>query len=349
MKIGVADIKSLYTNINHNLGLKAIQFWLNQLKNKIPLLKRFPKNFIMEGLFIVLNFNYFYINGIYLHQLRGTAMGTPAAVIYANLTVAYIESKMFEKLPEIYPQDVVTFFLQNYFRFLDDVFFKWKYDFDISLLYRLFESMDPNIKFIFEELSSTQHFLDVKCTMDDGEIKFDMHYKPTNSFTYLRFDSCHPQHTINNVAYSLARRIVNIVTTNKDIHIDKLLKDLEYRKHPTGIVNISLSKLFSPKNETQEINKDLLTFVHTYNPRHDLSTKKVLNSVKNIKDTKLKDAFKHKNIIATTRNSKNLKQLLTRAKFEMYPIIKSIIPNGLYACKDNKCLLHTKGYITTCT
>ena len=89
MKIGVADIKSLYTNINHDLGL-AVYFWINKLKVEIPLLKRFPKNFIMEALYIILNFNYFCINGIYLHQIHGTAMGTLAAVIYANLTVAYI-------------------------------------------------------------------------------------------------------------------------------------------------------------------------------------------------------------------------------------------------------------------
>ena len=64
MKIGVADIKSLYTNINHDLGLKTVYFWIHKLKGKISLLKRFPKNFIMEALYIILNFNYFYINGI---------------------------------------------------------------------------------------------------------------------------------------------------------------------------------------------------------------------------------------------------------------------------------------------
>ena len=56
MKIGVADINSLYTNINHDLGLTAVYFWINKLKDKIPLLKRFPTHFVMEGLFVTLNF-----------------------------------------------------------------------------------------------------------------------------------------------------------------------------------------------------------------------------------------------------------------------------------------------------
>ena len=123
-------------------------------------------------------------------------MGTPAVVIYANLTVAYIKSKIFERLPELYPTDVVNLFVSNYFRFLDDVFFKWREGFDISLLYELFENIDPHIKFIFEKLSTEQHFLDVKCSIEGTQINFDIHYKPTNSFTYLRFDSCHPHHTI---------------------------------------------------------------------------------------------------------------------------------------------------------
>ena len=30
--LGVADIKSLYTNISHDLGLKALAFWIEKLK-----------------------------------------------------------------------------------------------------------------------------------------------------------------------------------------------------------------------------------------------------------------------------------------------------------------------------
>ena len=104
--IGVAEFKSLYTNINHDLGLKAVYFWINKLKDKIPLLKPFPTHFIMEGVFVILNFNYFYING-------------------------YI------------------CIINNYYRFLDDIFFKRREGFDISLLRELSENIDPHIKYIF--------------------------------------------------------------------------------------------------------------------------------------------------------------------------------------------------------
>ena len=81
MKIGAADIKSLYTNITHELGINSMPFWITKLKKKIPSLQLFHKHFIMEALFVTLHFHYFYINGIYLHQVKGTAIGTPFAVV----------------------------------------------------------------------------------------------------------------------------------------------------------------------------------------------------------------------------------------------------------------------------
>ena len=349
MKIGVADIRSLYTNINHDLGLKALHFWISKLKREIPLLKRFPENFIMEGMFIVLHFNYFYINFIFFHQISGTAIGTPAAVIYANLAVAYIESKMFEMLPQLYPTDIVEFFMKNYFRFLDDVFYKWKDDiFDISALYELFNNADPNIKFIFEDLALEQNFLDVKCLVDNNNINFDIYYKPTNSFSYLRFDSSHPKHTIKNIAYSLAKRIINIVSINKDIRIEKLKDDLKNRGHPIDVINQSLEKLFTPHIQTCRDNEDLITFIHTHNPNHSFNRNRIINCLNNIQDQKLQDAFKHKKILLTTRNTRNLKQILTKAKFEVEPIIRQPIIYGLFPCNDNRCLLHINGYISSC-
>ena len=37
----------------------------------------------------------------------------------------------------------------------------------------------------------------------------------TNSFSYLHYKTCHSPHTKNNIALSLARYIVQIVTNNK--------------------------------------------------------------------------------------------------------------------------------------
>ena len=83
------------------------------MQNDLPLLRRFNKQLILEALSIILEFNYFYINGIYIHQIKGTAMGAKFIVVGSNLVVAYEEIKMFALLPQLYPQDFVDFFMRN--------------------------------------------------------------------------------------------------------------------------------------------------------------------------------------------------------------------------------------------
>ena len=89
--LSTCDIKSLYTNIKHDVFYKAIEYWIDKFHDDIPLLSRFTKAFILEGLNIVLKFNYFYINKNFFRQIKGTAMATIFAVVSSNLTVAYFE------------------------------------------------------------------------------------------------------------------------------------------------------------------------------------------------------------------------------------------------------------------
>ena len=130
--LSTCDIKSLYTNIQHDVFYKAIEYWIDKFHDDIPLLSRFTKAFILEGLNIVLKFSYFYINKNFFHQIKGVPMGTIFAVAGSNLTVTYFEVKMFALLPQIYPRDFVDYFVRNYFRFLDDIFHTWLINFDIE-------------------------------------------------------------------------------------------------------------------------------------------------------------------------------------------------------------------------
>ena len=140
---------------------------------------------------------------MFIHQVKGTAMGTHAAVVFANLTVAFLEVKLFIRLPEIFSRDVVEFFIKTYFRFSDDLNYKWKQNIYITPLWKLINELLPDIQFLFENLSSDVNYLDVKCTIDNNQILFDIYHKPTHSFSYLHNKSCHPRHTRDNMALSL--------------------------------------------------------------------------------------------------------------------------------------------------
>ena len=122
--LSTCGIKSLYTNIRHDLFFTAIEYWIEHLQYNLPLLQRFTKQFVLKRLSIIFKFNYFYINKSFFHQIKGAAMGTKFVVVGSNLVVAYKEIKLFALLPQVYSQDFVDFLLRNYFRFLDDIFHK---------------------------------------------------------------------------------------------------------------------------------------------------------------------------------------------------------------------------------
>ena len=145
-------------------------------------------------------------------------------MVGSNLVVAYKEIKLFALLLQIYPQDFVDFLLQNYFRFLDNIFHKWLENFGTKQFYDLINSLDEDLEFIFENLSRTLNFLDIQLKIVNNTLVFDIYYKPTNSFNYLTYSSCHPSHTKNYLALSLARRIINTVTDNRKKRLSKLKK-----------------------------------------------------------------------------------------------------------------------------
>ena len=245
--LSTCDIKSVYTNIKHDVFYKAIEYWIDKFHDDIPLLSRFTKAFILEGLNI-LKFNYFYINKNFFHQIKGTTMGTIFAVVGSNLTVASFEVKMFSLLPQIYPRDFVDYFVRNYFRFLDDIFHTWLINFDIEPFYKSINELDPDLKFIFEKLTTNINFLDINIKIVDNQLHVDIYHKPTNSFSYLKYNSCHPSHTKNNISLSLARRKIRIVTDNRDYRLEELRQNLLKRNHPEKIINYSFTKSFYHKN-----------------------------------------------------------------------------------------------------
>ena len=102
---------------------------------------------------IILKNNYFYINGSFIHQIKGTDMGTHATVLCANLTCGYLEVKLFDKLLEIFSDEIVEFFLKKT-RFLDGAKWNWKESIYVPPLWELMNSLDPDIVFLRKRFHS---------------------------------------------------------------------------------------------------------------------------------------------------------------------------------------------------
>ena len=112
------------------------------------------------------------------------------------------------------------------------------------------------------------------------------------------------QHTKHNIALSLARCIVPIVTDNTNNQLQKLKGHLLKRKNPEKIIDYCFTKLFQPrKHENNE--KNVITFTRTYNPNHQFSFNKFKNCIKNTTNRELQKAFNDKKYSLLHNNHRN--------------------------------------------
>ena len=187
-------------------------------------------------------------------------------------------------------------------------------------------------------------FLDITLSVKDAIIQTSVYNKPTDSFNYLHYDSCHPSHTKNHIALSLAKRIIRITSEQRDSKLDQLKNHLEKRGHPTKTINSAYLKVFSPHDKKD--NERMIVFQTTYNPSVIFQKKKIRNCLEHLTGDTMKETFKHHKIMITTRQPKSLRNLFIRSRFDMTPHKtqgSSQNENGLFCC--NKCIYCREKYI----
>ena len=186
-----ADIDSLYPNIPTKDG---VRFFRNAILRYNSASQFFPANdidFICYLLHWVLNNNFFSFGDHYYQQINGTAMGTPAAVVYACLVLDEVEFIAFSKL---------SFRPLLYKRFIDDILSLLQSKPQCILLLEAICSILPSIKSSSFTISD-QHgvFLDVELYkgprfVQSGIWDFQLFQKPQNKYLYLTPYSHHPPH-----------------------------------------------------------------------------------------------------------------------------------------------------------
>ena len=198
------DVVNRYTIITARLGQEALCYWIEKCINNID--ERFTTQFLTEPTDLVLKNNIFMFNDRYFHQVKGTAMGTKMATTYATLTLGYFEEmyhRICEKLGEEYHESIKM----NWKRYLGD----WgKEESNLTIVYNILNTLDPDIKFTMEKSSSEIPFLDVIVRINSNQICTDIFYKSNDTHQYLHFGSSHP------IPYNLARRICIIIVSDEE-------------------------------------------------------------------------------------------------------------------------------------
>ena len=332
------DISSLYTNIDHNEGADSCYRALQKRS-----LKKVSSAILKKLILLVLQSNIFRFNEQLYRKIKGTAMGTPMAVNYANIFLDDFENKMLDEFYEINKMRPLV-----WWRYIDDIFFIWHGD-ETSLrkfihfcdTYSESKHMKSNIKFESNILNESVNFLDVRVSLSNGYIKTSVYSKPTDAHLYLNKKSCHPTHVIKNIPKGQFIRIRRICSDMEDFlfHSDIMKKHFKLR----GYNEIDLTRTISEvqkmkreellKDKSREINGRGRVFVCTWHPslktipatlsrNHDI----LLN------DPKLKSIFEEKSSVAYRRR-KNIGNFLCKNDVRMLEKKEPAKCKGCKLCK----------------
>ena len=290
---------------------------------------RFSKEFILDGIKLILANNTFSFNDKHYKQVKGTAMVTKFALVYATLTVGYLEEKLYKEIETYFGSEFGTYFINNWKRFLDDCFIPWtKSVKDLEQLHSTLNSLHKDLHFTLEYSGAQQSFIDVLVKNQGGKIETDIFYKEMDSKQYLLFNSCHPRHTKINIPYNLARRLRTIVSEDHVIQTrTKELKSfLIKQKYP--IIEYGINRAMSLDKDILRTVKEkseekTFPYVSTYNPKDPEMCRVIPDNVPILKeDDKMRNILSKYNLIKSKRQPYNLKRLLTKAKITSNTIPK---------------------------
>ena len=337
-----------------------MEYWIEKKSQFIP--SRFSESFILEACKFVLENNCFLFGERMWRQVIGTAMGKEMASPYACLTIGFLEETiLFPKLlPKYFSTSIVEKIIEWYYRYVDDGISAVPDEVPPEPFLSILNSMDSSIQFTISMLTpttvkgknyKTTNFLSLKLLKsNNGEIQTDVHYKDTNSHDYLSYDSHHPAHVKNNIAFCLAKTI--IIFTSDKVTMEENLEDLKSWLlacgHPQHIIEkgIHNARLQGPANAP--CNKTIVPLVSTYYSNYDqrniLSTTKSL--IENSKNQRLQKAFKDVQFINAYRQPPNLLRQITSAEFITSSNTKEV-KRGITLCNRDFCKI-CKLYLQEC-
>ncbi|GFS15170.1 hypothetical protein ElyMa_004925400 [Elysia marginata] len=106
-------------------------------------------------------------------------------------------------------------------------------------------------------------------SLQNNTLHTDLDSKPTDTFDYLHWSSCHPFHTKSNIPYSLAFRLIRICSCEETL-TRRLTELTEHLKRPEGHTQSQRNTKIYSHTETplarDTKKKNRIPFVITYNP-----------------------------------------------------------------------------------
>jgi hypothetical protein len=242
------DVEALYPSMDQDITINAVRSLTATHFSEAQ------HNWLIDATQFVLKNSFVEFNGQIYHQIKGMAMGTNAAVELANLYVYFLleERKKFDEVSKRYAMKVnpekspllLQYFLpkttKNWTRYLDDIFFTWKYGTkNLELFIQALNDTHPSLRFTFSYHQNHLPFLDTIIFKHNNQITFRIFQKPLNKFLYIPFTSNHPIGAKKGFIIGELIRYVRNCTLEQDFNeVRSLFRlRLEVRGYPKHFIN----------------------------------------------------------------------------------------------------------------
>ena len=306
------DVKSLYTNIDNNEGLRVVEEELEKRATKNT--PSFAVTLLMK---LVLILNNFVFNGVNYLQKKGTAMGTRAVPNFANVFMGYFENRF------VYQSRWFNRFIKSWWRYTDDIFMLWKGPRKpLEDFLNYLNEVHPSIKFEWKISKHKASFLDCVVIKENNKLKKDVYQEPTDWHPYLEYTSAHPSHFKTSIPYSQAlrlRRICNDQETLKkriwqytDYFVACGYRRSFVKKEMEKVLKIDRKNALKKKEKRKESHIPLVMSYHPDLPPLGRIINKLWPTLQSNK--RLKKVFKNRPNVFYKRPC-NLRDMLVKATF----------------------------------
>ena len=196
------------------------------------------------------------------------AMKTKMGPNYANLFVGYLEEQIFDQfdgpIPELFG------------RYIDDCFGATSCSRrELDHFIEFVDSFHPALDFTWEISPISVTFLDINVSIGDSGLATTVHYKPTDSHSYLLYSSSHPSHVKNSIPYSQFLRLRRLCSDDSDFgsKSDEMCKFFAERCYPSSTVTSALERVHNIDRETalkptEPKTEERIPFTLTYHPNN---------------------------------------------------------------------------------
>jgi len=233
------DVNSLYPSINIKDGLNAVNTALRLFTDFSPDVIAFVSD-LLEW---VLSNNFITFGDTYWLQIKGTAMGTPVAVTFANIYLSMLEYEMAALVRSQVNSQLDLSNILMYKRFIDDIVALFTSLEQAQLYATQFNLLRPaNIKVGFTISTSKGVILDISLFKgprfkESGHFDITLFQKECNKYLYIPPFSFHPAPIFRGFITSELQRFRLHCTSDSDF-------DINQKKFYSHLINRGYSTSF---------------------------------------------------------------------------------------------------------